>query len=62
MKTTKEMKKEIKDYMSVKPNYDLNQTTHVSKIGTKYITLVSLCEGCRKSKISIEKFYNRYVA
>ena len=57
-----EMRKEIESYMSGKPNYDVRQTLHVFKIGRDYIHMISLCEGSRPFKVTIDNFYNDYVA
>ena len=57
-----EMKKEIESYMSGKPNYDVRQTLHVFKIGRDYIHMISLYEGSRPFKVTIDNFYNDYVA
>lgn len=57
-----EMIKEIKSYMSGKPNYDVRSSLHVSKIGRDYVHVISLYEGSKPEKIAIEDFYNEYVA
>lgn len=60
MKTTKEMKKEIKNYIESKPNHDINTYSHVSKIGRLYVHILDL-SSLKIEKIEIEDFYNEYV-
>ena len=57
-----EMRKEIKSYMSGKPNYDVRTALHVTKIGRDYVHMISLYEGSKPEKMTIEDFYNEYVA
>jgi hypothetical protein len=61
MKTNKELRKEIINYVAGYPNHDIGTALHVSKVGTKYVTLVSLYNGCPTEKITLQDFYNDYM-
>lgn len=56
MKTKKEMKKEIENMVAGLPGREY-QKAIIMKIGRDYVHFLSLYEGSKKQKITIENFY-----
>ena len=56
-KTKSEMRNEIKAMVAGLPNRDYDKC-HIIKIGRDYITFVSLYEGSKIQRVSIESFYS----
>lgn len=54
--TSKEMRAEIKSWVSGLPNREWDRTL-VVRIGTRYVTTLSLYSGSRKQKTTIEDYY-----
>ena len=57
MLTKKEMKQVIRDYVSSLPNKDRGKS-HIMTIGSKYVTLCELTDGCKTYRETLEEFYN----
>ena len=60
MKSTKEMKQAIKAYVSSLPDREWNRNI-ITKIGSKFVTMISLYEGSKVTRYTISEFYNDYM-
>lgn len=60
MKTKKQMKQEIKNWILGQPNWEIKTGLILDKIGREYVHVLNLWDGGENYKMTIEEFYAEY--